>query len=72
MNLTEKVSSLVESQKDELIKVSDQIWEFAETRFEEFQSAELVIEMLEREVAGLETGFIASLSLGNPVIAILG
>ncbi|WP_209121126.1 M20 family metallopeptidase [Alkalihalobacillus sp. BA299] len=79
MSLTEKVSLLVENKKEQIIKLSDQVWEFAETRFEEFQSAQLFIETLEREgfavekeVAGLETGFIGSFGNGHPIIAVLG
>ncbi len=79
MNITEDISLLIEGKKDKIIHVSDQIWGFAETRFEEFQSAELLIQTLEQEgftvekgVAGLETGFIGSFGQGKPIIAVLG
>ncbi|SEI13976.1 aminobenzoyl-glutamate utilization protein B, partial [Halobacillus karajensis] len=50
-----------------------------ETRFEEFRSAKLLCDALEEEgftvergVAGLKTGFIASFGEGSPVIGVLG
>ncbi|MFJ7308896.1 M20 family metallopeptidase [Peribacillus frigoritolerans] len=79
MCITEKVSTLIDSKSQLFIDVSNYIWEFAETRFEEFRSANLLCETLEKEgfiverrIAGLETGFIASYGSGQPVIAILG
>jgi len=61
------------------IEASDQVWEFAELRFEEKQSAELLMGLLEkagfvieRKAAGLETAFVASYGQGGPVIGILG
>ncbi|WP_254773099.1 amidohydrolase [Paenibacillus sp. NFR01] len=81
LDLTRYVAEVIESKKDTFISASDRIWEFAETRFDEVQSAEALIEVLETEgfrvekgVAGLETGFIGSYRAGNggPVIALLG
>ncbi|MFJ5768745.1 M20 family metallopeptidase [Psychrobacillus sp. NPDC093180] len=78
-NLSEEVSNLIDKKRTLFTQLSDQIWEFAETRFEEFRSADLLCEALEKEgftvkrgVAGLETGFIASYGSGHPIIAILG
>ncbi|MCS7463131.1 M20 family metallopeptidase [Paenibacillus doosanensis] len=77
--LTQLISELVDRKSAVFTEVSDRIWEFAETRFEEAQSAELLEQTLrsegfevERGVAGLDTGFIASFGSGAPVIAILG
>lgn len=79
INLTQYISDAIEGKRELFTQASDRIWEFAETRFDEFQSAELLIELLESEgftiergVAGLETGFIASYGSGLPVIALLG
>ena len=79
LSLTEKISQIIESKRSLYTNVSDQIWEFAETRFEEFHSADLLCQTLINEgfsvtrgVAGLETGFIGSFGKGSPIIAILG
>lgn len=79
MSLTEKVASLVDEKSEVYKRVSDKIWEFAETRFDEFRSADLLCETLTDEgftvecgVANLDTGFIGSYGNGKPVIAILG
>lgn len=77
--LSEIISGLVDEKQELFTYVSDRIWEYAETRFEEEQSADLLTKVLTREgftvkrgVAGLDTGFIASFGSEGPVIAILG
>lgn len=79
MNLTEKIAKLIDEKSNNYKDISDKIWEFAETRFDEFQSADLLCEVLQQEefqvergVANLETGFIGTYGTGKPVIAILG
>ncbi|MCL6658459.1 M20 family metallopeptidase [Paenibacillus amylolyticus] len=79
VDLTQFISEAIEGKRDMFTNASDRVWGFAETRFDEFQSAELLMGMLESEgftiekgVAGLETGFIASYGSGLPVIALLG
>lgn len=74
-----ELSQLIEAKRDVFIGVSDSIWEYAETRFQEFQSAELLCQTLEQEgfrvnrgVGGIETAFIGSFGSGKPVIAFLG
>lgn len=69
----------VDEHKSELIKISDEIWEFAEIALEEHKSAELLARTLEkagfnveRGVAGLPTAFTARWGSGKPVIGILG
>nr|WP_290443411.1 M20 family metallopeptidase [Sporolactobacillus kofuensis] len=59
--------------------LSEQVWSFAELRFGEVKSAEVLSRALEQEgftvergVAGLKTGFIGSYGEGKPVIAFLG
>ena len=74
-----RISEIIEQKRDLFIQVSDRIWEYAETNFEEFQSAALLCETLEQEgftvqkgVGGMDTAFIASFGSGGPVVAILG
>lgn len=75
----QRICDIIEEKREQLIRVSDCIWEYAETKFEEFRSAELICKTLEEEgfnvergVAGLETAFIGNYGNGGPVIAILG
>lgn len=79
MNLNQRISELIEQKREHFIDISNQIWDFAETRFEEYRSAELLCTALEQEgftvergVGGIETAFIASYGSGKPVVAILG
>lgn len=76
---TKQIADMIEQKRDSFIKVSDRIWELAETRFEEYQSAELLAQTLEAEgfqvergVGGIKTAFIGSFGSGSPVVAILG
>ena len=59
--------------------VSHRIWEFAETRFEEYQSAELLASELrdagfqiKTNIAGISTAFVAEWGQGKPVVGLLG
>jgi len=74
-----RLSEIIDSKKDIFIEVNDKIWEYAETRFQEFKSAELLCTVLEAEgftvrrgVADIATAFVASFGSGSPVVAILG
>jgi aminobenzoyl-glutamate utilization protein B len=68
------------SEKCELFKkINDDIWEYAETKFEEFNSSKAQIRLLEEEgfeiarnLANIETAFYGSYGSGKPVIAVLG
>lgn len=73
------IADLVENKKSEFEKISDQIWEFAEIRYQEYQSADLLCQTLDnygfsvkREVAGIKTAFMGEFGSGKPVIAFLG
>lgn len=73
------LADLIEKKRDLFIGVSDRIWEYAETRYEEYQSSRLLGSVLEQEgfiveygVGGIETAFIGSYGHGKPVIALLG
>ncbi|MCF0110436.1 MAG: amidohydrolase [Erysipelotrichaceae bacterium] len=60
-------------------ELSDKIWEYAETGFEEVQSCAAMVEFLKREgfeveenVDGMATAYIATCGHGKPVIGLLG
>ncbi len=80
MNATKKaVIASVEDHKNNLIKISDDIWELAETAFEENESAKILADYaeqqgftVERGVAGMPTAFVATYGSGRPVISVLG
>ncbi|RLI01586.1 amidohydrolase [Candidatus Bathyarchaeota archaeon] len=72
-------TSWIEDHKERIIKISDEIWRFAELGLIEHKSSALLIEELEkhgfkieRGVAGMPTAFIASYGDSKPIIAIMG
>ncbi|MCM3702398.1 amidohydrolase [Paenibacillus macerans] len=74
-----RIAELVERRREAMTELSDRLWELAETKFEEFESAGLLAERLEQQgftvafgIGGLPTAFMASYGSGWPVIAILG
>ncbi|MGZ7442832.1 amidohydrolase [Paenibacillus sp. TH7-28] len=74
-----RIAELVERRREAMTELSDRLWELAETKFEEFESAGLLAERLEQQgftvafgIGGLPTAFMASYGCGWPVIAILG
>jgi len=77
--MSEKYQKWIEDNRDFLIGISDKIWEFAETGFQEFKSSKLLADTLEdynfkvfRGVAEMPTAFYATYGNGKPIIAILG
>ncbi|KVK55734.1 peptidase M20 [Agrobacterium deltaense] len=73
------IAAEIEAIKPDFITLSDSIWDFAELKFEEQQSAGVLAGALEengfavrRGVAGMETAFIGEFGSGKPVIAFLG
>ncbi len=69
----------IDSKKDIFVNANDCIWEYAETAFKEYKSAELLCEELEKEgfevqrgVADIETAFLGKFGSGKPVIGVLG
>ncbi len=69
----------IEGRKSAFEQVADQIWGFAETDYEEVQSAQLLEDFLEAEgfqvetgIGGIPTAFRATAGSGAPVIAFLG
>ncbi len=73
------IAAEIESMKPHFNTLSDSIWDFAELKFEERQSAGVLANALEengfvvrRGVAGMDTAFIGEFGHGKPVIAFLG
>lgn len=69
----------IKNHQEELIKISDAIWEHAETAFEENASSKLLADYaekngftVERGVADIPTAFVATYGSGKPVISVLG
>lgn len=81
MNKAEYVTASVnriEEKRDQVIRVSDKVWEYAETSLREEKSCALYVEVLkeegfevEEEFCGIPTAFAASFGSGSPRIGIL-
>ena len=68
----EMLDKLLEEKRAVFENISDRIWEFAETRFQEKQSAGLQMETLRTEgfdieegIGGIETAFCAKFGSGH-------
>ncbi len=73
------VLEAVSKQEKKMIAMSDQIWALAEIAFEEEKSSKILADYaesqgfkVERAVAEMPTGFVATYGSGKPVIGILG
>ncbi|MBQ4505656.1 MAG: amidohydrolase [Firmicutes bacterium] len=73
------LSALVDGRADEFLDISDKIWGFAESKFQEFRSFELQASYMEklgfkvtRGIGGEDTAFVAEFGQGKPVIGLLG
>ncbi len=72
------LNKLIDSRRRKLADLSDSIWEFAETRFEEVKSSEVLSKVLEDEGfsvqrdLGIPNAFVADYGQGKPVIGFLG
>lgn len=73
------VLNSVTRHQEELVRLSDQVWEFAEIAMKEKQSAKVLSDYAEqqgfrvqRNVADIPTAFIAEYGSGKPIIGILG
>jgi aminobenzoyl-glutamate utilization protein B len=73
------ISDWIETNKEQFIALSDQVWEFAELGFVEQRSSDLLATTLEKDgfdlqrgIVEIPTAFVASYGKGKPVIAILG
>ena len=79
MNYRNELAELIEKKKSDFFSISDQIWEFAESRFQEVQSSKVQADYLEKQgfnvtkgLAGEDTALLAEFGSGKPVIALLG
>jgi aminobenzoyl-glutamate utilization protein B len=75
----EAAASAIDKRKADLIRLSDQVWAYAETALREHRSAKLLADYAEQQgftvtrgVAGMPTAFVASYGSGAPVIGIMG
>ncbi|SHH98644.1 aminobenzoyl-glutamate utilization protein B [Chryseolinea serpens] len=73
------VMKSVEKHQQELIKLSDEVWAYAETALKEEKSSKALADYAEaqgfqvkRGVAGMPTAFTAEFGSGKPVIGIMG
>jgi aminobenzoyl-glutamate utilization protein B len=73
-----QLSAFVDGSARELTELSDKIWDYAETAFEEYKSVAAFRDFLtargfafEAGVGGVETAFCASFGSGGPVVGIL-
>ena len=78
MDIKNNITKLIEDKKDKYFNASNQIWEFAETRFNSPKSADVLIKLLEdedftvkRDISRMENAFIGTYGTGKPVIGIL-
>lgn len=75
----EEIARHVDGKRDAFVALADRIWRLAEIRFNEHQSAAAHVAALEEEgfritrnLAGMETAFVAESGGGGPVIGFLG
>lgn len=75
----EEALASIERHRAELIKLSDQIWAFAETALRETKSSRVLADYaeqqgfkVERGIAGMPTAFVATYGEGRPILGILG
>jgi len=75
----ELITLQVDGKRDAFVALADEIWRFAEIRFNEHKSAAAHVAVFEEEgfritrnLAGMETAFVAESGRGGPVIGFLG
>ncbi len=73
------ILSSIGAHRSDLIRLSDQVWAFAETALREYESAKVLADYaeaqgfrVERGVAEMPTAFIAIYGSGKPIIGIMG
>ena len=78
-NLQQEVEKIRAKYEQDIVKLSDRIWEIAETRFQEHQSVQVLTTYLQElgfhvevGIGGLETAFVAKYGSTGPIIGILG
>ena len=78
-NINSQILKSIDKHSSNLIKISDQIWELAETAFNEHESSQILADYakkngfdIEMGVAEMPTAFVATYGQGKPVISVLG
>lgn len=76
--LKKEIIKMIDQQSPLIIQLSDKIWEYAEIALLEYDSSKLLEDILEnagfiveRDVAGMPTAFVATYGSGIPIIGIL-
>lgn len=76
---TNKIWALIDKRAEDFERISDAVWGFAETCFNEHKSSEIQRKYMEKDgfrittpVCGMDTAFIAEYGEGKPIIAFLG
>ena len=79
MDFRKFLSDFIESNSADFTHISDEVWNYAEPRFQEHKSSKLQQDYMKKQgfsvvsdLAGEETAFIAEYGSGKPVIAFLG
>lgn len=78
MNSKELICDAVKRKSDIITGINQAVWDYAEFGYQEFKSAEKIVQVLEEEgfqvetgIAGIETAFVGSYGSKKPVIAVL-
>jgi len=74
----EEIPGSIRDREEKILKLSDDIWEYAETKFEEYKSASRYCELFEAEgfrvtkgIADMETAFVGEFGRGKPIVNFL-
>ena len=77
--INKDILNSIEKHSSNLIDISDEIWNLAETAFNEHESSKILADYatkngfnVEMGVAGMPTAFVATYGQGKPVISVLG
>jgi len=79
MDYRDEIAGFIEAARGKTLALSDEIWGYAEPRFQEYRSAAAQKKYMAEQgfritegLAGEETAFLAEYGSGKPVVAILG
>ena len=74
--IREEINDIIERRQSDFEKISDKVWEFAETSFLEIRSAKIQADYMEKRgfeitmpAAGMDSGLVAHWGTKEPVIA---
>ena len=78
-DINQDILNSIEKHSSNLINISDEIWNLAETAFNEHKSSKILADYaikngftVEMGVADMPTAFVATYGNGSPVISVLG